>query len=425
MAENDIYGSKQKYEKFKNNLKLLLLPPKETKHKTNNKYYCKNPMNLKHFNKLFDLFEAKDISYIRRYRVCLTLKLILTATNKDLADVDKGCDRDEINKIVAFMHQNYKSNESKSDFIKDLKCIWKQLFPEKDEKGRIDETLTPYVVRHLKRNMDKSKQRRRNDKLKFEEFESIVQYFANDAQMQFYLMFANESLVRPQEACYIRANNVEIHDNYAKIYLSEHGKEGINGFLRCIDSFPYLLEWLEKHPYKNKEDAFLLVNKKGKQQSPVNINKRIRKACKKLGINKPVTMYSLKRNGVSFKRLAGYSDAEIQHIARWTSTKQLKTYDLTDADDTFKIALMKKGLIKSDEKHKSLMPDLKKCGFCGKQNAFTNVACENCKRPLDRKKIYEEVKRKDSEIGELKSQLEELKEMVMQMAKGEIVAKVG
>ncbi|MEA2037548.1 MAG: hypothetical protein U9O94_08615, partial [Nanoarchaeota archaeon] len=74
----------------------------------------------------------------------------------------------------------------------------------------------------------------------------------------------------------------------------------------------------------------------------MNINSRIRKACLNLGINKPITMYSLKRNGVSFKRLNGYSDVEIQHIARWTSTKQLKTYDLTEAEDTLKMALMRK-----------------------------------------------------------------------------------
>ncbi len=42
------------------------------------------------------------------------------------------------------------------------------------------------------------------------------------------------------------SSDVELHDNYAKVYLSEHGKEGVHGFLRCIDSFPYLVRWLEE-----------------------------------------------------------------------------------------------------------------------------------------------------------------------------------
>lgn len=426
MAEDDIYGNKKKFENFKSNLNLLLLPPhKRTKYAENSKYFCINSKNLEYFRKLFNVFEVRDMSYVRRMRLSFTFKMIVAATKKDLAEIDRKCDRDEINNIVVFGYHSYKSNESRIDFIKHFKFMWKHLFPEKDEKGRVDETLVPYVVRHLKPKADKSREKRRRDKLTYEEFESIVQYFSNDAQMQFYLTFANESLVRPQEACYIHLQDVQLHDNYAKIYLSEHGKEGVHGFLRCIDSFPYLMSWLEKHPLRNKEDAFLLVTEgrknRGSQQSPHNLNRRIRNACKKLGINKPITAYSLKRNGVSFKRLAGYSDAEIQHIARWTSTKQLQTYDLTDADDTFKIALMRKGLISVDEKHKAIMPELKKCGFCGKQNAFTNFVCENCKRPLDRSRIIEEEKKKESEISELKSQMEELKLMVMQIAKKEIV----
>ena len=73
-----------------------------------------------------------------------------------------------------------------------------------------------------------------------------------------------------------------------------------------------------------------------KQMKPKNVNKMIRKACKDLQIDKPITCYSLKRNGVTMRRLRGESDVEIQHAARWTSTKQLKTYDLSSQDEAFK-----------------------------------------------------------------------------------------
>ena len=81
MAEEDIYGSKKKYDKFKNNLhSLLICPPPGGKQK----YYCRNPDNLKYFEKLFVQFESKDLSYIRRTRVLHTMKFIVYSTTKDL-----------------------------------------------------------------------------------------------------------------------------------------------------------------------------------------------------------------------------------------------------------------------------------------------------------------------------------------------------
>ncbi|MEA2037549.1 MAG: hypothetical protein U9O94_08620 [Nanoarchaeota archaeon] len=268
MAENDIYNSEKRYEFFRENFRYLMGSQDETEKVDNSKckYYCRNSKNVDYFERMFEVYETKDLSYVRRIRLNMTFKLILAGTEKDLSSIDSEEDRREVDKIFAFMHQHYKSPKSKSDFIRDLKHIWKILFPEKDERGRTDETLVPYVVRHLNAKMDKSKEKRKKDKLTFEEFEKLVRYFGNDAQMQFYLMFANESLVRPQEACYLRIGDVELFDNYGKIYLSEHGKEGIRGFLRCIDSFPYLTEWLKKHPYKVDKDAFLFVMEGRKEE---------------------------------------------------------------------------------------------------------------------------------------------------------------
>ena len=42
MAENDIYDSKGKYERFKDNLENLAVHPKDRKDKRKAKYYCKN-----------------------------------------------------------------------------------------------------------------------------------------------------------------------------------------------------------------------------------------------------------------------------------------------------------------------------------------------------------------------------------------------
>lgn len=396
MAEDDIYGSRSRYERFKSNLNALIRPPSDRRMR---RYYCRNPENLEYFRKLFIHFETRDISFIRRMRVLQSMKAISSSVTKNLAD----CTRDDIDQIMGIMHNKYNTPKSKETFIKDMKHIWKILFPEKDEKGRPDETLIPYAVRHLSAKIDKSRQKLRRDKLTLEEFEKILHYFSKDPKIQAYLTVSLESLARPQELLYVRIGDVELYDNYAKIYISEHGKEGV-GLLQCIDSYPYLLKWFEIHPLKQDKQAFLFINtgykNHCKQLKPININKMIRMACNHLNIQKPITCYSLKRNGVTIRRLRGESDLEIQHAARWTSTKQLKTYDLSSQDEAFKIALQKRGLLKADEKVQESMKT-KSCPFCNETVGFGEILCPKCRHLIDRNSILTE-KKKDDEIRRLK-----------------------
>lgn len=398
MAEDDIYGSKQKYERWKANADGF------ASKSSTRKYYCRNRANIRYFKQLFANFEAKDISYIRRTRILQTIRVVCYLTSKDLAD----CDRDDVNSFVAAMHEIYATPKSKQTFIADLKHIWKLLFPERDVKGRPDETIVPYPVRHLSCKIDKSRQKLRRDKLTWEEFDKLVNYFGSDPRIQAYLTISLESLARPQELLYLRIRDVELHDNYAKVYLSEHGKEGV-GLLQCIDSYPYLLKWLGVHPLRTSPDAFLFVNtgdtNRLQQLRPQNINKLVRTACGHLGIDKPITCYSLKRNGITLRRLRGDSDMEIQHAARWTSTKQLKTYDMSNQEEAFRMELEKRGLIPSSD-GRGLDP--KKCEFCGKPSGFGETLCLQCKRPLDRSAIREEIKSNESEIAALRKSVAEI-----------------
>ncbi len=383
MAEDDIYGNKKRYDYFVAHIDSL---PERHKMGRSWKYYCKSSVNLQYFRNLIPYFEARDGSYIRRYRVFQVLKFVTFVIEKDLA----VCDRDDINKVIAAGHVVNKTVKSKEDLIRDVKYLWKILFPEKDEYDRIDETLIPYPVRHLKPSIDKSKQKLRNDRLTWEEFQRILNFFSGDIRLQAYIMLAMESLGRPQEILYTRIRNYEFYDTFAKIWISEHGKEG-TGFLQSIDSFPYIVEWYNKHPFKNNPDAFFFINQGNrnlyKQMTNGNVNKHLKHACKSLGIDKNVTCYSLKRNGVTFCRQRGDSDLQIQRKARWTSTKQLRIYDMSNQEDALQIELEKRGLVA--KKTTELNSAVKQCMFCSYKNGFTAEFCTNCKRPLDRKKIEE------------------------------------
>jgi len=242
MAEDDIYGSKARYEQLKER---LLNGGLDKKTHASQVYICKNAENRKYFVRLFDCYESRDLSYIRRLRVTHLLRFVCWATDKDLKELD----RDDIDKVLSLAHRTHKTLQSKKDLVRDLKAIWKIILPERDERGRIDDTLVPYSVRHLKLNFDKSKEKLRKDKLTWEEFQGILTFFGNDPQMQAYLSVAMESLGRPQEILYRKIGELETHDDYAKIWIGDHGKEGANGFLQIIDSFPYLMRWINQHPF--------------------------------------------------------------------------------------------------------------------------------------------------------------------------------
>lgn len=412
MAEDDIYGNKKRYENFVADFRNIIANAGNDRR---SKYACKHKPNLEYFVKLFNHFGARDLSFIRRLRIIQCVKFACHFFDKDFAE----CSRDDMDALMSAMHQVYNTPKSKETFIRELKLVWKILFPEKDEKGRPDETLVPYAVRHISPKIDKSRQKMRKDKFSLEEFESLVGYFGKDPRIQAFLTLSLESLARPQELLYVKIEDVKLFDNYAKIYISEHGKEG-TGLIQCIDSYPYLAKWLSVHPNKGNKQSFLFVNIGNtntlKQLKPDNINKFIQVACKHLGITKPVTCYSLKRNGVTMRRLRGESDMEIQHAARWTSASQLKTYDLSNQDEAFKKELQRRGLVAGDSNGQEGL-GTKSCAFCNKAVGFEETVCPNCKRPLDRQVIVEEAKQKDQEIQQLQQQIQSINEQFESMKK--------
>lgn len=383
MADEDIYGNKRKYMSLSRNWARLLEKPSEPPRRGVRKYYCRNGANLAYFEKLHRYFQARDLSYVRRLRVASVLLFLVHWTDKDLS----YCTREDVDALIARGHEVYLTPASKIDFLKAVKLIWRTLFPVLDEQGLVDETLVPHPVRHLSCRVEKSSERLRNDRLSFEEAKSILVFFSAEPRMQAYVALALESLGRPQEICYTRIRDVELHDGHAKVWVSEHGKEGAK-FLQCIDSYPYLLRWLDRHPFLHDTNAYLFCcDTVGTQPMvPATINKHLRRACEQLGIDKAVTAYSLKRNGVTFGRRRGDSDLEIQHRAGWTSTKQLQTYDLSTPEDAYAEQLAKRGL--ANQEREEVDMSARTC-VCGALVGFASRLCPKCYRVVDGRRGFD------------------------------------
>ena len=250
--------------------------------------------------------------------------------------------------------------------------------------------------------------------LAFDEYKQIIASFNNDVRGQAFLSLMYESLGRPQEVLFLKIKDVELFDNYGKAYISEHGKEGI-GILRIIDSYPYMLRWLNVHPLKNDPEAFVFVNlgntNRYQQWKPATVNKMLRIKCKELKINKPITCYSFKRNGVTHRRLRGDDDKQIQETARWKSGRQLNTYDMAGQEETFKVELIRRGIIPKSKDCSFADEDCQQiriCPFCNHRNSMTDTICEKCSRLLDRDAIIKQEKVRELELLKINQKLEML-----------------
>jgi len=378
MATEDIYGNKRKYLYSISHFDDLVKPPTERIKKTGGRdfYVCKNPENLKYFKKICNYFEVNDLSYIRRSRILLSLRIISHVADKDLRDLK----RDEINEIVAFMHSRHPSPHSKSDFILHIKLIWKNLFSELDEMGRPDERTVPYVVRHLRNKIDKSIEVKNWDPLSKEEFERVIAYFDHLPSVQCFLVLAYDALIRPQELCWRKIKDINVFDDRVEVIIRDHGKEGVRTSW-SFKALPYVLSWLRKHPDKDNPEAYFF-QRKNKVFKPMNVNKMLKFALKELGINKRMTTYKLNHQGITDQFA---NPAIIQKKRGWAGLDQLRIYD----HSTYNQGVVLERSLRKGEGEFII------CPVCSGRNMKTSLSCENCKRRLDGKVDVKEGKAVD------------------------------
>ena len=86
MAEDDIYKNKERYEKFVSSIQDYTFKPAKNGKR---KYWIKNKDNVQYFKRLFNIFETRDTSYIRRLRLCRTFLIVNYVLDQDLAESER------------------------------------------------------------------------------------------------------------------------------------------------------------------------------------------------------------------------------------------------------------------------------------------------------------------------------------------------
>lgn len=403
MVQEDIYKNGKRYNRLKENLIELTLPPKERSNTRGfmAKYTCKNRDNLRYFRKMFEVFDANDISYARRNRVLDTLKVVSHVTEKDFKDLNL----DDRNSIFAFSYSNLKSYRSKCDFRADFIHLFKTLFP--NNKVLVDQIRKP----------SKSSEVERGDRLEPEQTKQVIRYFNHDKMIQAFLVGSYSGLLRPQELAFLRNKDVEVLDDYVRLHVASHGKTG-TGVSWTTEGRSYFVEWKELHPNKDDEDAYFFISRsnrsKNGQVSLTKINHKIKTASRdlfgfneikkldengnvvkdengkdiieKIELKKPITIYSMARNGISDLQLTGSSQLVIKEKRRWTTMKQLSAYTIVQKEEAIKSDLLKHGKIQDQKQSKF---KIRTCVFCETENSPTSEFCSRCHRELDRTKLNE------------------------------------
>ena len=159
---------------------------------------------------------------------------------------------------------------------------------------------------------------------------------------------------------------------------------------------------------KHDRNAYLFINTGNVntlQQLKVHtINKALKKACKELGIGKPIRAYSFKRSSINNAIMKNENPMITMYKSGWTRIERINSYNKTKPKAVFQQELIEKGLIEGKKGDFGIIKT-KVCLFCNAPAGFSEIICPKCKRPLDRQKIKEEAEHKDKEIRVLRQEI--------------------
>ncbi|MFZ2499525.1 tyrosine-type recombinase/integrase [Methanosarcina sp.] len=172
-------------------------------------------------------------------------------------------------------------------------------------------------------------------------------------------------------------------DQYGAV-LAVHGKTGSRR-VRIMFSASYISAWLDIHPQKNKQDAFVFVKINGedrdKQMQYHAIRRIVEKTAEKAGIEKRIHPH-LFRHSRSTELAQYLTEAQMEEHLGWVQGSNMpRTYIHLSGKQIDDAILGMYGKKKKEE----MLPELtsRTCPRCEKDNGPTSKFCARCGLPLD------------------------------------------
>lgn len=253
---------------------------------------------------------------------------------------------------------------------------------------------------------------KRKKALSAQEVEALIKS-APHVRDRCYIAMQTDTGLRKGELTGIRIKDITFKPEYAEIEVKHSKSKKKNDYFSVVvvRAFPYLVEWMQVHPYGDNKEAFLFCTYSGNEISTPGINQAIKVAAKRANIsNERISSHYLRHSAITHYLNEGFNTEQLKAKLHYSQKSRVLTevYSHVQAGDVIRRQLQMAGIIQDEEKIGQMVA----CGKCGLPNNKKATYCSRCREALtpEARKAIRETER--GEIAELREQMEEMRDMM-------------
>lgn len=320
---------------------------------------------------------ARGLSKLRARKYLFHIKKITEQLNKPLDQAD----RKDIERIINWLNNSDYSPWTQADFRITLKVFYKWLEAEKlglTMKEIETQRKEPSTITWFSSRVKKKEQKMPEQLLTEEEILLLIKSAPNIRDKAF-IATLFESGARISEIGTLKIKNLAF-DQYG-IKATLFGKTG-SRTIRLISASKYLTDWINQHPKKNDQEAYLWIGQTSKELiNYTSFSKILKVAKKRAGINKPINPHHFRHSRATILA-KNLTEQQLKQYLGWTSASDMAAvYVHLSGKDSDDAILGLYGLKEKTQEQKSIMLP-KKCLSCGEINESTATYCTKCRTPL-------------------------------------------
>lgn len=343
----------------------------------------------------FCTMEGMSLSRIERYMQILVIWARILDKDFDAST------KEDIMKAVRIIQENeHYSPWTKATF----KIMLKRFFRWLKNTGREQPEEVKWINTRIK--LSDKKLPANGDLLTEEEVKKIIEA-ATHTRDRAFISLLYESGSRIGELASLQIGNVKF-DQYGAI-LNVTGKTGSRP-IRVISSTPYLMAWMQNHPFKNDNKAPLWVNIGNLEHNSLmkyaNIRTTLVKLCKKAGIKKRCNPHMFRHSRATF--LADHlTEFQMNQYFGWIQGSSMPSTYVHMSGSNIEASILALNGISSPETKKESIIKPKICARCDTINVPEAKFCIKCAGILDLKTACE-LKEKNTKEKEIRHNYDDI-----------------
>lgn len=229
---------------------------------------------------------------------------------------------------------------------------------------------------------------------------------------------------RPHELMDLHINNIVLKEKYAEVRLKDHSNPR-GRVIPITFGYPYLLAWMNAHPFKDNNSSPLWVRVKGtpSRMSTEGLNKLTKRLKAKLvhKIKKPFNPYCMFCHSrlSNLSETDGVNTEDLRNLRGWSLNSRMPSRYLHPSGKGTRNRLLElAGIEKRDIKQKESILKPKKCYKCNELNPADAKYCK-CGFALS-EEAYQEVKQEEEDLKKsvqtLQTQVDNIVKMLAEQA---------